>query len=245
MVLPSPSPHGLLEVADLSTIESKQLSLGSVAKDTVAPTTSKAASSDTMVDDQSDNESVGAALYVATSILQQALDFLNTSITDEAQLVYESKLLPGSTIGKHFRHARDHFNLLTQCISQKPPYVLSYDVRTRDTPMERSLSAALSSLQTSIDDLTSLLSGDIRDGSLAHGQSEFQMKSTTPISLHAVTPFPQVFQTSLGRELWFVALHAIHHYATVRTIAGEQGLTVDETFGVAPSTLRYRERAKI
>jgi len=191
---------------------------------------------------ETEDLSVSAALYVATSILQQALDFLRNSITDEAQLVYESKLLPGSTIGKHFRHTRDHFNLLAQCISQPPPYVLSYDVRTRDTPMERSLSAAISSIRTSIDDLNSLLSRDVREGSLDHGQEGHRLQNTTPITLDAVTPFPQVFQTTLGRELWFVALHAIHHYAVIRVLAGELGLTVEETFGIAPSTLQYRRQ---
>jgi len=207
----------------------------------------------TTVEVEEGHESIAAAVYVATAILQQAVDFLHNSITDEAQLVYQSKLLPGSTIGKHLRHARDHFNLLAQCISQGPPYVLSYDIRTRDTPMERSLEAAVSCLQTSIDDLNSIFSSEIREGSLDHGQqSGVRLESTTSITLHAVTPFNQVLQTSIGRELWFVALHAIHHYALVRVLAGELGLTVDDTFGVAPSTLKYRsgelpmsEKAKI
>jgi len=190
-----------------------------------------------------DEEALGAALYVATSILQQGLDFLQTSLTSEEQLFYQSKLLPGSTIGKHFRHARDHFNLLAQCLAQqRPPYVLSYDTRTRDTPMERSLPAAISSMQASVDELNSLLAVESQDGSLQHGGHEHPLRNDTPITLHAVTPFPQVLQTSLGRELWFVALHAIHHYAIIRVLAGELELIVDETFGVAPSTLRYRQQ---
>ncbi|KAG8930190.1 hypothetical protein FRC01_003159, partial [Tulasnella sp. 417] len=53
-----------------------------------------------------------AARYVAAAVLQQGLDFCKNTLSDEEQLVYYSKLLPGSTIGKHLRHARDHFNLL-------------------------------------------------------------------------------------------------------------------------------------
>ncbi|KAG8908548.1 hypothetical protein FRB99_005908 [Tulasnella sp. 403] len=147
------------------------------------------------------DESLNAALYVATSVLQQGLDFLRDSLTAEEQLSYQSKLLPGSTIA-----------------------------------------AAISCLQTTIDDLNSVLSPEIGDGSLHHGRASNQLRSETPITLHAVTPFNQVLQTSLGRELWFVALHAIHHYAVIRTLAGELNLSVDETFGVAPSTLRYRNQ---
>ncbi|KAG9011031.1 hypothetical protein FRB93_003481 [Tulasnella sp. JGI-2019a] len=194
------------------------------------------------VPQEDDHEPMAAALYVAIAMLQQSLDFLQNSITDESQLVYESKFLPGSTIGKHLRHARDHFNLLAQCIAHGPPFVLSYDVRTRDTPMERSLPAAISCFQNSIHDLNSLLSSDTREGSLDHGRFEAPLPSDAVITLNAVTPFTQVLQTSLGRELWFVALHAIHHFALVRVLAGELGLTVDETFGVAPSTVKYRNQ---
>lgn len=43
-------------------------------------------------------------------------------------------------------------------------------------------------------------------------------------------------------QLWFVALHAIHHYSLLRVIAcGELGMTLPPKFGVAPSTLAFRK----
>lgn len=196
--------------------------------------------------EETSNHSISAGLYVATAILQQGLDFLKNSVTDENQLVYQSKLLPGSTIGarwlpfnshrltesqgKHLRHARDHFNLLAQvrgilaivpsvlklklpriqCLSKPPPFVLSYDIRTRDTPMERSLSAAISCLQTSIDDLNSILGDDVSDGSIEHGGRDTKLANDTLITLNAVTPFPQTFQTSLGREVSLINTDFMH-----------------------------------
>jgi len=68
-----------------------------------------------------------------------------------------------------------------------------------------------------------------------------QIDLEEPITLNAVTPYPQALQTTYGRELWFVSLHAIHHWSMVRVIAAEMGLQVEETFGVAPSTMAYRE----
>lgn len=69
--------------------------------------------------------------------------------------------------------------------------------------MERSLSAAISCFQTSIDDLNSMLSVDGKDGSLDHGGQSQSLTNDTPITLNAVTPFPQTLKTSLGREVSF------------------------------------------
>ena len=42
--------------------------------------------------------------------------------------------------------------------------------------------------------------------------------------------------------MWFVCLHAIHHFALARVIlVHELGLKIDDNFGVAPSTLLFRE----
>jgi hypothetical protein len=46
-------------------------------------------------------------------------------------------------------------------------------------------------------------------------------------------------------QLWFVALHAIHHFSLLKVIAtGELGMELSPTFGVAPSTLAFREVSK-
>lgn len=84
-----------------------------------------------------------------------------------------------------------------------------------------------------------------------------------PLRLSALTPIKQDLSSSFGREvhglevcqahpltflfiqLWFVALHAIHHFSLLRVIAcGELHLAVPDNFGVAPSTLAFRQVAK-
>ena len=46
-------------------------------------------------------------------------------------------------------------------------------------------------------------------------------------------------------QLWFVSLHAIHHFSLLRVIAcAELNLKLPDNFGVAPSTLALREYAK-
>ena len=47
--------------------------------------------------------------------------------------------------------------------------------------------------------------------------------------------------SSVARELQAVRSHTIHHFALIAMTLRAWGIEVDSTFGVAPSTLRYRE----
>ncbi|KAI0271564.1 hypothetical protein BC834DRAFT_860190 [Gloeopeniophorella convolvens] len=179
---------------------------------------------------------------VGTTVLAQALDLLDNALASDDQLTVHSQYMPGSTIGKHLRHARDHFNLLLDCVSRPPPYVLSYDVRSRNTPMETSREAARAAIESTIAQLKEVVPKTSLDA---------------PLTLHAVTPYSQTMQSTFGRELWFAGLHAVHHWSMVRVIAGEQvcmpnehqpsqsltapqGIELDKSFGFAPSTLVYQ-----
>ncbi|OAX44865.1 hypothetical protein K503DRAFT_764744 [Rhizopogon vinicolor AM-OR11-026] len=163
--------------------------------------------------------------FVSTTVLQQALDLVENILTSDEQLTIQSKFLPGSTIGKHLRHARDHFILLIECVSGPTPYILSYDTRSRNTPMESNLSEAREAFQ----DVISRIEEVVPTASL-----------DLPLTLNAVTPFMQSFETTFGRELWFAGLHAVHHWSMVRVIAGELDIKLQDDFGFAPSTLVYK-----
>ncbi|TFY82070.1 hypothetical protein EWM64_g1942 [Hericium alpestre] len=164
-------------------------------------------------------------LDVSTKILTQALDLLDNSLSSDEQLLYNSKFLPGSTIGKHLRHARDHFALLLDSASSPAPHVLSYDVRLRNTPMESCRQAAREAITATIAKLEKTVPSSRLDA---------------PLTLNAVTPYDQTFQSTFGRELWFAGLHAVHHWSMIRVIAGELGIQLEDTFGFAPSTLVYK-----
>ncbi len=142
-------------------------------------------------------------LSVAKTVLLQAVDILDNYLTSDEQLTVSSKFLPGSTIGahdvcvlfscgtkeligKHLRHARDHFVLLAACMLQSPPHVLSYDTRIRNTPMETCRSSAKEALLEAIRQLEDLvLTADMK----------------APITLQAVTPHLSEFQSTFGREV--------------------------------------------
>ncbi|KAJ8507528.1 hypothetical protein ONZ45_g10124 [Pleurotus djamor] len=164
-------------------------------------------------------------LHVSKTVLKQAIDLLDNHLTSDDQLTVHSKYLPGSTIGKHLRHARDHFVLLVDSVAATSPHILNYDVRSRNTPMESSIAAAKEALADTITVLE---------------QAVPQADMEQPMTLNAVTPYSQTFQTTFGRELWFAALHCVHHWSMVRVIAGELDITLSEDFGFAPSTLVHQ-----
>ncbi|KAF9270488.1 hypothetical protein L218DRAFT_952601 [Marasmius fiardii PR-910] len=167
---------------------------------------------------------------VAQTILQQAVDVIDQFLTSDEQLSVDSKYLPGSTIGKHLRHANDHFRALIQVVNSQSSdsYTLDYDrTRSRNSPMETSRAAARELLTETMQNL-----GDLPNTA----------NWNAPLELHAITPYEHRMRSSLGRELWFASLHCVHHWSMVRVIMGELGITLSEDFGFAPSTLVHQGR---
>ncbi len=166
------------------------------------------------------------------------------AITDSSY-TFESKVITGSTPGKHFRHVLDHLRILTDAIEDwqtrskaDATSILRVDYDSRIASklphMETSVSASLREFERTTERLFRLFRGS--EGRLY----------TQPLRLCATTPFVVEMDSTVGRELWFCGLHAIHHYALARVIlVKELDLKgIDDQFGVAPSTLVHREWRK-
>ena len=67
-----------------------------------------------------------------------------------------------------------------------PPYILNYDVRSRNQPMETSRRAAHEALKECIGRLEQVVPS---------------LKMDEPVTLDAVTPYPQRMQSTFGREV--------------------------------------------
>jgi hypothetical protein len=50
--------------------------------------------------------------------------------------------------------------------------------------------------------------------------------------------------SSVGRELQTLSSHTIHHFALIGMTLLAHGVAVDPDFGMAPSTLRYKQSMK-
>ncbi|KAG2183920.1 hypothetical protein INT44_008931 [Umbelopsis vinacea] len=166
-------------------------------------------------------------IEISRKILEQPIDLITNMSQDD--FTQESKLMPKSTIGKHIRHMSDHFRILLS----NPDLScndLNYDLRSRNVAAETDPTATIQLLK----DLESRLSSleDI----------PFSQKVTLTATIDPNMP-PEQYTSSLGRELWYCCIHAIHHYASVKTICLERGLDVPDSFGVAPSTLQHAQES--
>ncbi|KAF9275721.1 hypothetical protein BGZ68_010574 [Mortierella alpina] len=154
------------------------------------------------------------------------------------------------TIGKHVRHLHDHYRLL---LSTYPPnkkssandeWIVDYDRRSREVPMETDIDHAIQELER----LQFLLEkyqtpNDPSTQSQSSQDMSVPSNLLQPVTLQAtIDPShpPVSFQTTFGRELWFCSLHAVHHFAMIKVICGEFGMALTEGFGLAPSTVKSR-----
>lgn len=139
-----------------------------------------------------------------------------------------SKVLEGGTLGKHVRHALDHYKAALDSTAGK---VIDYDHRERDVPMETSRDAALSAVTTLQDRLSRL------------SDAELSRPVRIMVMLAGDGTLAELGST-LGRELAFASHHAIHHHAMMKAIAAEHGVRFAQDFGKAPSTINFeRSRA--
>jgi hypothetical protein len=131
-------------------------------------------------------------------------------------------------VGAHLRHVVEHYEALLQPAQAG---VVDYDRRPRDSALEQSPRVAqqrLHALQALLAAGVPVLDTPLQVRGQAGLAGEFDFELTT----------------TLGRELVFVAGHAVHHFAVLKAHCQEHGLAVAGTFGQAPATVAH-ERAQL
>ncbi len=144
-------------------------------------------------------------------------------LTDAAYCA-PSRVLPGGTVGKHVRHALDHFAALLA--GHESREAVEYDRRERGVPMETVRGDALAAL------------ADLRDRLGLIGPALVEAPIRVRVMLASDGSEAELLST-LGRELAFAAHHAVHHHAMIKAIAAEHGCAAPAGFGTAPSTLNH------
>jgi len=181
-----------------------------------------------MPDPQTANNQHAAAQTVpwSTGPLAQLMTQLGdlVCVLDEQQYNARPESTQCGTIGGHVRHVLDH---LVAWLNGVERGVVNYDDRQRDTDIEHDPNAALHAIKHH----TARLS-DIDDDQLA-GQVQVMTSMT---SCGSLVELP----SSHARELAFVFSHTIHHNAIIATIARALDVELPNHFGMAPSTIAYR-----
>ena len=158
------------------------------------------------------------------------LDDLRCFLTTIEPVHYQASLdmLSGSTIGQHTRHIIEFFQCLVEQSEEGKTPVINYAKRRRDYLIESAPDHALSVVDVLYDRLTDLsTTKECFLDSTEHGDQSILVRST------------------IARELIYTIEHAIHHLAIVKIalkIISPQ-LILPAHFGVAPSTIRYRQES--
>lgn len=130
---------------------------------------------------------------------------------------------PTNTIGGHLRHILDHHEaLLTALQTAASDACIDYTARRRGTRCEQDPAAA----QARVHRL---------EAGFACVSAEDEARR-----IDVVRDDGSRNETTVARELDFVASHTTHHLAIVNLLATLQGIDVPADLGVAPSTLRHR-----
>lgn len=137
----------------------------------------------------------------------------------------KNEVLSGSAVGQHIRHILEFYLLL---VSGSFSGVISYDKRQRDKQIEESAEFAIETIDRLIKGFDTL---DLTQ------TVKFEGDFTTDGSQDNFT------ESSVGRELAYCIEHSIHHQAIIKAGLIDMGLLslAGENFGVAYSTIRYRE----
>ncbi len=156
--------------------------------------------------------------------LEQIKSLLESIKTED--YTKKSEILSGATIGQHIRHILEFYLLLiTGSFSGK----LSYDKRERDLHIETDPGFALGIISRLLKGIDTL---DENQPLIFEGDFTVEGEETSAT------------QSSVGRELAYCIEHSIHHQAIIKAGLISMGLCGPEyeQFGVAYSTIRYREK---
>jgi hypothetical protein len=159
-------------------------------------------------------------------VLEQGLLFLDR-LNDEAYAQPLGGVFTGS-LGAHYRHVLDHFLVLLEGVRTG---VVNYDQRRRNPQLENSV------IQARL--VTESLMDEFRD--LSQNILERECHVTYRVSYGETGE--QAVASNVAREVMFCVGHAIHHYAILKLLCAEAGVTLPYDFGIAPSTLKHLEAA--
>lgn len=161
------------------------------------------------------------------SDLQRLLAY-NLSVLDQGRLVTELYACRDDDFarhsGPHLRHVIEHYEAFLDHVGER---AIDYDARARDLQVQRDPQAARARVCALQERLRGLALDALREPLAIHlrgglaGEDRF------------------VTFSSLGRELLFLASHAVHHYAMIRRHCADDGIALAADFGKAPATVHH------
>ncbi len=153
--------------------------------------------------------------------LEQVLPLID-ELTDEGFRTGDLEL-GISSVGAHLRHVGDAVDCLLRGLDSGR---VDFDARRRDERLERERAVGRKRLQE--------LARRVRAIEAKFAGRPLRVSHDAP----AGAPQP-IADSTLERELMFLASHCVHHYALVAIVLKRRGVRPSPDFGVAVSTLRF------
>jgi hypothetical protein len=151
-------------------------------------------------------------------------DVLDQALAVTAAYAGERAARYAGPVGSHLRHVIEHYDAL---LFPATPGVADYDSRPRSAQLDRSPALAAARVRALQGRLATLDRADL----------------TAPLAVRGKGGLSGEFDfdvdSCLGRELAFVASHAIHHYALLKSHGEQLGLILGANFGKAPATVAH------
>ncbi len=158
--------------------------------------------------------------------LRQALALLGT-IGDQAFSTHPEGYAPHRVSG-HMRHIIEFYECFLDGLASSR---VDYDARQRDQSIEQDRHAAMARIRGLI--------ARLETAPLLMRDSVLFVRAEDAEKMALRDPF---LKSSVARELMTLSSHTIHHFALIAMTLRAHGVTVDASFGVAPSTLSYQAR---
>lgn len=159
------------------------------------------------------------------AVLEQGLTLLDT--VDQPTYTERLPQAFNASIGGHYRHCLDHFEILLGSTGA----LVDYDARRRDEWIERDLGAAR----------------EATERLLAATRALPDARLAVPVQVRCKVAYvgdeSPLVDSSFAREAMYAIVHAIHHYALISVMCRIMELPLPEGFGVAPSTVQYQQTA--
>jgi len=128
-----------------------------------------------------------------------------------------------STLGTHYRHILEHYRCF---FSQLAVFKFRYDKRERDQELEVNIDYAKQTIQDIIQQFVNFdMALFTKKYTVAEEQSDAYLVDDV--------------ESTLERELMFLQSHTVHHFAMIAAMSRGQGVSPDESFGVAIPTQNY------
>lgn len=161
------------------------------------------------------------AIFTSIEHLFSQLEDLLVQLTDE-QYQKPCKVLYEASTGQHLRHV---IELFTELHKGYDSGTVNYDLRQRNLAIETNREYALDEMKSVLQQMVKPNKDMELQGDYATEDSELTMVST-----------------NYYRELIYNFEHTIHHMALIKSGLTElPGVLVPADFGVAMSTLKYRQ----